>query len=436
MRALRSMAMLGIAACSGAEPPQGPVARALADAADAADLPVDLVAAIAVEEGGLALPAHRALHADDPVVVAGRLELRRGRIDTLAMAAALTGETEQALASDTELATRAGAQVVAALGATASPDTWPAALAALSGLSDDDARAYAARVLATLHDGGAFAARGGEVVAIAPHAEVEVPAVPARRTAAPDTATDFPGATWYPTDCTNKCDTDRPLGNAAVDTIVIHDTEGDWDASVATLQYQSGVSVHYLVDADGSRVAQFLPETDTAWHAGNYFYNETSIGIEHVGYAADTAGYAPALYATSEALVVDIASRWAVPLDRAHVVGHYQVPDGDTIAEDAAPCADALASCEADPDYGGASNHRDPGLYWDWDGYLAAIAAAELQAAPPVATGFAPVQPTLPDAMSGGCSAGGGRQPLGLALGLGFGLWLRRRWRARDARPG
>jgi N-acetyl-anhydromuramyl-L-alanine amidase AmpD len=429
MRALQAMAMLCVAGCSGVEPPQGPIARSLADAAAAARLPVDLVAAIAVEEGGLALPAYRTPHADDPVAVAGRLELRHGRIDTLAIGATLIGQSEPALEADTELATRAGAQVVAALGATAAPDTWPAALAALSGLSDDDAGAYAARVLATLHDGGAFTAHGDEVIAIAPHPDVAVPAVPARRTLAPLDTVEFPGATWYPTDCSGKCDTDRPLGNAAVDTIVIHDTEGDWDASVATLQYEAGVSVHYLVDADGSRVAQFLPETDTAWHAGNYFYNETSVGIEHVGHAADPAGYAAALYATSEALVVDIASRWAVPLDRTHIVGHYQVPDGDVISEDGAPCADTLASCEADPDYGGASNHRDPGSYWDWDGYLDGIAELALQTSPPVASGFEPATPPPPEAAPAGCNAGGPRQALGLALGLAFGLWLRRRWR-------
>ncbi len=131
--------------------------------------------------------------------------------------------------------------------------------------------------------------------------------------------------------------------------------------------------MHYLVDADGSRVAQFIPETDTGWHAGNYFYNETSIGIEHVGRAADPAGYAAALYATSEALVRDIATRWPIPLDRDHIIGHYQVPDGNVLAEDAAPCAAALASCETDTSYGGADNHRDPGMYWDWTGFLAGI---------------------------------------------------------------
>ena len=115
----------------------------------------------------------------------------------------------------------------------------------------------------------------------------------------------------------------------SVNTIVIHDTEGGWDASVATLQNDSGKSVHYIVDADGSRVGQFRARDRHAWHAGNYYYNERSVGIEHVGVARDPAGYCDGLYATSAALVKNIRTRWTVPLDRKHIVGHYQIPNGN-----------------------------------------------------------------------------------------------------------
>jgi N-acetyl-anhydromuramyl-L-alanine amidase AmpD len=194
--------------------------------------------------------------------------------------------------------------------------------------------------------------------------------VVARTTTANVTNPVYPGAFWFTTSCTNKCDVGRPLGNAAVNKIVIHDTEGGWDGSVATLQNDSGKSVHYIVDADGSRVGQFRPETDTTWHAGNYYYNETSIGIEHVGVASDPAGYSDGLYETSEKLVKDIRTRWSVPLDRAHIVGHYQIPDGSKISQSSPACADTLDACETSPNYGGASNHRDPGYHWQWCQYM------------------------------------------------------------------
>jgi hypothetical protein len=128
--------------------------------------------------------------------------------------------------------------------------------------------------------------------------------------------------------------------------------------------------VHYIIDADGARVGQFLHETDTAWHAGNFEYNKHSVGIEHVGFAANTAGYADGLYETSAKLVADIRTRWTVPIDRTHIIGHYQIPDGNRIAEGSAPCGATLDACETSANYGGASNHRDPGYYWMWCQYM------------------------------------------------------------------
>ena len=350
----------------------GSVERSIRAAADEAGVPRDLLVAIAVEEGGLALPAERIVDPDDNVPVGGVLELRHGKLNTLALGAQLMGTTEDALRGDTELGTRAGAHVVAWRGARYSVDahalaSWRPALAALSGMDDDNAQAYASRVLAILRAGGAFPA-GGETVALAAHPEIDPSEGVAPAAKTPLDTPDFPGAIWFTTSCTNKCDVGRPLGNASVDKIVIHDTEGGWDGSVATLQNDAGKSVHYIVDSDGSRVGQFRPETDTTWHAGNYYYNETSIGIEHVGYAAQT--YSDGLYNESRKLVKNIRTRWTIPLDRTHIVGHYQVPNGNDMAESSAPCADTLENCENSADYGGADNHRDPGFNWQWCQYM------------------------------------------------------------------
>src|SRR3569623_1208185 len=359
-----------VCACAGSQ--GGPVARSIDSAADAAGVPADLMTAIAVEEGGVKLPALRMIDPEDNVPVAGALELRHGRLDTLALGAQLVGATQDQHRGDTALGPRAGALVLAKLGrehgAGVGLESWRGAVEALSGMDADSAHAYADRVFEILRTGGAFPARGGETIRIAAHPELLVAA--ARTIVANATAPDYPGAIWFTTSCTNKCDVGRPLGNAAVNKIVIHDTEGGWNASVATLQNDSGKSVHYIVDADGSRVGQFRPETDTTWHAGNYYYNETSIGIEHVGVASDPTGYSDGLYATSEALVQDIRSRWNVPLDRKHIVGHYQLPNGNNISESSPACADTLDACENSANYGGAGNHRDPGYYWQWCQYM------------------------------------------------------------------
>ncbi|MGZ3441295.1 MAG: N-acetylmuramoyl-L-alanine amidase, partial [Polyangia bacterium] len=108
----------------------------------------------------------------------------------------------------------------------------------------------------------------------------------------------------------------------------------------------------------------------TAWHAGNYYVNQRSVGIEHVGMAADPNGYSDGLYKKSQALVKSIRSRWKVPLDRDHIFGHYQVPDGNNIAESAPRCSDTLDACETSANYGGAANHRDPGYHWQWCQYM------------------------------------------------------------------
>ncbi len=367
-----AIALFALAACDGAPPPPT-LAALVAESARASDVPEALVLAVAAVEGGLRLPRHREVDADDHVPVAGILELRHGALDTLALGARLAGTTEAALRADTDLGTRAGVLVLAHLGARSGArpgdlPSWRPALVALSGLRGPAADAYADDVLEILRN-GAELATPGERLRIAPHAELpaRLPPKPELRAAG---TPDFPGAEWFDTSCTGKCTPGRPDGNASVDTIVIHDTEGGWIASVATLQNDPGKSVHYIIDADGVRVGQFRPETDTTWHAGNFFYNKHSVGIEHVGVASDPAGYAPALYAKSRDLVQSIRTRWQVPLDRRHIIGHYQIPNGDNIAESSPACPDRLGACETSASYGGAGNHRDPGYYWQWCQYM------------------------------------------------------------------
>ena len=380
MRLVRSIAALALslsplASCTPAreEPPRapdGPLAAHARRVAKTHGVPGDLVLAIGAIEGGLRLARYREVRLDDEVPVAGVMELRRGRFDSLARGAALIGHGEDELRADTDLGTEAGALVLRELAGTASDDlaAWADAVDELSGhLSAKHRRDYVARVYRLLREGGSFAARGGETVVVPAH-----PEIPIALTIAPpgesllDTP-DSPIATqWADTPQAGKWDTSHdPKQNVA-----IHDTEGGWDASLATLQNDTGKSVHYMIDSDGSRVVQFVHEKVVAYHVGNYFFNQRTIGIEHVGVASDPNGYSDAMYATSVKLVKDITARWSIPIDRDHIFGHYQVPDGNAIAESSPPCGDGLSSCEKSPNYGGANNHRDPGYNWQWCQYM------------------------------------------------------------------
>jgi hypothetical protein len=177
---------------------------------------------------------------------------------------------------------------------------------------------------------------------------------------------DYPGATWVPASTANYTPADRPH-DYPVDMIVIHDTETSFATAVAIFQdpsYQA--SAHYVVGNAG-QIDQMVQERDIAWHAGNWDYNTRAIGIEHEGYAWTPGTYTDAEYKASAHLAASICSRWGVPMDRSHVIGHNEVPD---------PNNPGL--------FGGSDHHTDPGPYWNWDYYMAlASGYANLFLSPP-----------------------------------------------------
>jgi N-acetyl-anhydromuramyl-L-alanine amidase AmpD len=373
--AFAASACLALACASSAAPASGSASESLDDAfsraATESGVPRDLLVAIARVEGGLTMPKTRTVDPASQVPVAGPLELRRGKLDTLALGAKLLGVSEEDIRRDADLGLRAGALVLADLGRKSGARdedyaTWVPALEDLSGYADQRHRAeYARRVLQALGAGGTFEARGAGLIALMPNiraqrAAVEI-TVPEKTLS---TLPDYPGAEVFPTDCTNKCDTTR--GGASVGYVVIHDTEGGWDASVSTLQNDPGKSVQYIVNTDGT-VGQFVPESYTAWHAGNYWYNQRSVGIEHVGYYTKT--YPEEEYAASAKLVDYLTQKYGVATDRDHIIGHDQVPNGNVMAQSSPPCEDSPATCETGSNYGGAGNHRDPGD-WEWCTYM------------------------------------------------------------------
>lgn len=360
-----------------APPAEGAVAHALSTASARTGVPRDLLVAIAVVEEGLTIPLDRSATLDEgnEIPAAGPLQLRHGKLNTLARAAELAGTTELELRRHADLALEAGALVLAELGEKtgARADdlaSWSDAVAEMSGLGDGPyGRRYLHKVYRTLAAGGSFAARGGETVTLRAH---EIPAsltLDLESDLAPQAIPEFPGAEPLPTACGNgsKCEPREP--GIAIDTILIHDTEGNWEASVATLQFDPNKSCQYIVGVDG-RIGQFISEDTTGYHAGNKYYNDRSIGIEHVGFS--TQPFPEALYAASARLVEAIATRWNIQRDRVHIIGHDQVPNGSRFGGDQTvpPCSGSPADCRDDLRYGGASHHTDPGI-WEWPTFMA-----------------------------------------------------------------
>jgi N-acetyl-anhydromuramyl-L-alanine amidase AmpD len=146
---------------------------------------------------------------------------------------------------------------------------------------------------------------------------------------------------------TNYTRAERP--QSAIRFIVIHVSEGSFPGTVAWLRDpRAHASANFVVDRDG-RVRELVPLHDIAWHAGNWAYNVRSVGIENVGYTHDPAGFTTREYRATARLAAVIARRAVIPIDRHHIIGHYQVPDPD----------DPLQG-------GGIDGHTDPGPYWRW----------------------------------------------------------------------
>src|ERR687886_1580370 len=178
-------------------------------------------------------------------------------------------------------------------------------------------------------------------------------AVPNIRTLAPllplpaaahDEGADYPSAIWAPSPNYRPA---RQPAKGRVSYVVIHDTEGSCAAALNWLNGPaSRSSAHFLVCQDGT-VYQLAHVRDVAWHAGNPYINQHSIGIEHEGFR-DSGGYTQAQYDASATIVrwLDNVYGLHIQLDRNAIFGHDNVPDG---------------------------GHTDPGPYWDWTYYMSRV---------------------------------------------------------------
>ncbi|EFL94024.1 N-acetylmuramoyl-L-alanine amidase [Mobiluncus curtisii] len=72
-----------------------------------------------------------------------------------------------------------------------------------------------------------------------------------------------------------------------IDKVIIHHNAGNLTIRGCYDVWQSRpASAHYQVQTDGT-IGQLVWDRDTAWHAGNFAANTTSIGIEHADMASD-----------------------------------------------------------------------------------------------------------------------------------------------------
>ncbi|GAA4720847.1 N-acetylmuramoyl-L-alanine amidase [Promicromonospora umidemergens] len=298
----------------------------------------------------------------------------------LARAAALTGLDEATLKSDAQANVCGGAALLASYQAQAVRDgavdaepaattsdalaAWEGAVARMS-----DVQSFAAQVYETLRQGAGTTTPADGAVVLTGNQDVVVP----RTASTSDPEADCPedlGCEWLPApyekaspdlpggtgDYGNHDQADRTgAGGPSLDYILIHDTETAYQPTVNLVQDPTYLAWNYTLRSSDGHVANHLDPADVGWHAGNWFLNMHSIGLEHEGWAGTGDWYTEAMYQSSAALVRHLAAEHGIPLDRAHVIGHDQVPG-------------------ILPGYT-KNVHWDPGPYWDWDHYFELLGA-------------------------------------------------------------
>ncbi|WP_084703792.1 N-acetylmuramoyl-L-alanine amidase [Phaeacidiphilus oryzae] len=290
-------------------------------------------------------------------------------LHTLTTAARLTGASADQLRQDTAQNIRGGAALLASYekrltGSTPSdPAAWYGAVARYSQASDrKSAGLFADRVFSTLKSGASRTTQQD--------AKLRLDALPSLKPLIDQLAKlglkagDSGGAECPPdVDCSvlaaNAADlqvANRPSDGVAIRYIVLHDTESSYDAAIKTFQQPGGDAAQYVMRSSDGAVTQMVPNEDIAFHAGNYWFNMHSIGIEHEGFAAQGATwYSQTQYEATADLVRYLALRYGIPLDRQHIIGHDDVPGP----------ADSYV----------AGMHWDPGPYWDWNRFMELVGA-------------------------------------------------------------
>ncbi|MFG3166138.1 N-acetylmuramoyl-L-alanine amidase [Streptomyces sp. NPDC048200] len=322
----------------------GPVSRDFTRAAAEFDVPRDVL--VALGYGETHLDDHDGLPSQAGGYGVMHLVSNPDQ-HTLELASRITGDTPRDLRENTASNIRGGAAVLrsyaddAGLGRAQrhDADAWYPIVARYGGATEpSSARLYADTVYTFLADGVQARTPDGE--------ELTVPARPVapergayEAAVAPAAQSpDYPSALWVPASTSNYA-----VGRtASISKVVIHVTQGSYAGTISWFQNPTAeVSAHYVVRSSDGQITQMVRDKDTAWHARSG--NATGIGIEHEGYIDDPTWFTDAMYRSSAALTAYLCNRYGIPKDRAHIVGHSEVPGND---------------------------HTDPGPNWNWTYYM------------------------------------------------------------------
>ena len=142
-------------------------------------------------------------------------------------------------------------------------------------------------------------------------------------------------------------------GGNSIQYIIVHVVQGSYSGCISWFKNPSAkVSAHYVLSKGGA-ITQMVKDSDTGWHAGNWSYNQRSIGLEHEGYVTDN--FSDTMYRSSAALVRSLCNKYGIPKDRNHIIGHVEVP---------------------------GATHTDPGKNWNWGVFMSYVNGREPVAAP------------------------------------------------------
>jgi N-acetyl-anhydromuramyl-L-alanine amidase AmpD len=299
---------------------------------------------------------------------------------TIVAAATATGVSSDTLKANATQNIRGGAALLAQYArdtvgtVPADAAKWYGAVAKYSGSADADvALGFADSVFATIATGASRTTGDGQTIVLASTAvtpdrgTATTLGLRARRGVLPDCPPGldcrFVPAAYQqnnpadPSDYGNYDLARRPTDGLDVRFIVIHDAETSYDSTIRIFQNSLNyVSAHYVLRSSDGQVTQMVETRNVAWHAGNWNFNMHAIGYEHEGVAIQGATwYTDAMYRASAALTRYLAARYHIPLDRAHIIGHDDVPGPRTGFV--------------------RGMHWDPGPFWDWARYMRLLGA-------------------------------------------------------------
>ncbi|MEU6852571.1 N-acetylmuramoyl-L-alanine amidase [Actinacidiphila alni] len=305
---------------------------------------------------------------------------------TAAVAAGLIGADTAAVQGDETQNIRGGAALLASYAKgyghgrlPRTVDGWYAAAARYSQSTEDKvAQVFADGVWDTMRSGASRTTQDGQTVTLAPVRglrpnrgdvrklglkEVTPPRSSQKPECPKSLNCDFIPGAYTLLDPSDLADygshdlADRPNGDLDIRYITLHSTDETYDGTLDLFRdptYAAGA--HYVVRSEDGHVTQMIPTKDIAWDSANRSFYQHSIGIEQEGWATHGASwYSENLYRSTAQLVRYLAAKYDIPLDRAHILGHDNIPGGT--------------------ESGVATQHWDPGPGWDWEHFFDLLGA-------------------------------------------------------------